>query len=140
MTSASWVCCACVLLSHGSFPLRGSPQTFWHGKLLGTSFQKALRAFRDEARKGFGVHQCIYILLNADASASTFDSASAFNTFSRLLHAFGHRDARKVIGVQQYLCSNERLSPCGIRPRRPARHFGSLFLIIYHAKMFAGWS
>ena len=31
-------------------------QTFWPGKLLGRSFQNALRAFWGEARKGFGVH------------------------------------------------------------------------------------
>ena len=30
-------------------------------QLLGTSFQKARRAFWGEARPGFGVHWCVYV-------------------------------------------------------------------------------
>ena len=48
-------------------------------QLLGTSFQKARRAFWGEARPGFGVHWCVYT--NGHRSP------------------FGLRDARKGIGV-----------------------------------------
>ena len=57
-----------------------------NNKLLGKSFQKALRAFWDEARKGFGVHWCVYT--NGHRSPC------------------GLRDARKGIGVQQVLVLN----------------------------------
>ena len=57
--------------------------TWWHilsdNKLLATSVQKDLRALWDEARKGFGVHWCVYT--NGHRSP------------------FGLRDARKGIGV-----------------------------------------
>ena len=49
-------------------------------KLLGTSFQKALRAFWGDARPVFGVHWCIYT--NGHRNPG------------------GLRDARKGIGVQ----------------------------------------
>ena len=35
-------------------------QSFWLGKILGTNFQKALRAIWVEARQGFGVHWYVY--------------------------------------------------------------------------------
>ena len=45
-------------LVYGESSAHGPGQTFQAAKLLGTSFQKAPRAFWVEARKGFGVHWC----------------------------------------------------------------------------------
>ena len=55
-------------------------------KLLGTSFQMALRAFWGEARRVFGVHWCVYT--NGHRNPG------------------GLRDARKGIGVLQVLVLN----------------------------------
>ena len=87
---------------HGSY---NTLQTFWRGKLLGTAFQKALRAFWDEARRGFGVHWSIYT--NGHRSPC------------------GLCDARKGIGVQEcfrrieYQNMSNGDAPAGIA--KPAR-------------------
>ena len=59
--------------------------------LLGTSFQKARRAFWVEARPGFGVHWCVYT--NGHPSPR------------------GLRDARKGVGVQHLLVLNTTETP-----------------------------
>ena len=45
---------------------------------------------------------------------------------------------RKGIGVQQYIHTNERRCPCELCIQKSIEPFESLFLLIYHAKMFAG--
>ena len=45
--------------------------------------------------------------------------------------------ARAFASDSMYKHIKERRNHCGLRPKRPYEHFGSLFLFVYQAKMFA---
>ena len=69
-------------------------------------FQKALRAFWDEARKAFSVHWCAYTighlspcgLRDARNGIDRFSAEYYLNTIERRSPC-GHREARKGLGV-----------------------------------------
>ena len=92
--------------------------TIWLGKLLGTSFEKALRNLWAEARRNFGVYQCIgtieFRCSCGHRFARNYDSTSLFKTISRLFDV----DARKGIGVRQYRYTNERQRAFGLRHKK----------------------